>query len=237
MNNIDKVSPKGKWEFDEDVAKCFPDMLKRSIPAYESMRSLVFSIGRNYVKKNTHICDIGCSDEQAIEPFIKHFGMNNYYDLLDVSEPMLKKCRERFQDWKKTQIVDVRNYDIKNGIPPFSNSLVLSILTLQFTPIEYRHKIVQSVYDSLMPGCAFILVEKVLGNTSAIDDVLVKEYYNIKKENLYSQKQIADKRKSLEGVLVPITAKWNENLLKECGFKQIDCFWRCLNFAGWVAIK
>lgn len=238
MNRQDNVDVAGeKWAFDEDVAKCFPDMLKRSIPAYESMRNLVFSIGRNYVKKNTHICDIGCSDGQAIEPFIKYFGMNNYYDLLDVSEPMLKKCRERFQDWKKTQIVDVRNYDIKNGIPRFSNSLVLSILTLQFTPIEYRHKIVQSVYDSLMPGCAFILVEKVLGNTSAIDEILVKEYYNMKKENSYSQKQIADKRKSLEGVLVPITAKWNENLLKECGFRQIDCFWRCLNFAGWIAIK
>lgn len=80
-------------------------------------------------------------------------------------------------------------------------------------------------------------VEKVLGNTSAIDEIFVKEYYNMKKENSYSQKQIADKRKSLEGVLVPITAKWNENLLKECGFRQIDCFWRCLNFAGWIAIK
>lgn len=63
MNRQDNVDIAGKkWEFDEDVAKCFPDMLKRSIPAYESMRSLVFSIGRNYVKKNTHICDIGCSD-------------------------------------------------------------------------------------------------------------------------------------------------------------------------------
>lgn len=103
LNRQDNVDVAGKkWAFDEDVVKCFPDMLKRSIPAYESMRNLVFSIGRNYVKKNTHICDIGCSDGQAIEPFIKYFGMNNYYDLLDVSEPMLKKCRERFQDWKKT---------------------------------------------------------------------------------------------------------------------------------------
>lgn len=38
----DNIVPRDKWAFDEDVAKCFPDMLKRSIPAYESMRSLVF---------------------------------------------------------------------------------------------------------------------------------------------------------------------------------------------------
>ena len=49
--------------------------------------------------------------------------------------------------------------------------------------------------------------------------------------------QIRDKRKSLEGVLVPVTAKWNEDILRQCGFRKVDCFWRCLNFAAWVAIK
>lgn len=29
----------------------------------------------------------------------------------------------------------------------------------------------------------------------------------------------------------------NEDLLRMTGFKKIDCFWRCLNFAGWIAIK
>lgn len=126
---------------------------------------------------------------------------------------------------------------IKNGFKVNNCSLVLSILTLQFTPIEYRHKIVKSIYDNLNEGGALIVVEKVLGNTYEIDEMMVNQYYNIKKEHCYTEKQIKDKRKSLEGVLVPITAKWNEELLKEAGFKQIDCFWRCLNFAGWVAIK
>jgi len=54
---------------------------------------------------------------------------------------------------------------------------------------------------------------------------------------LHPQEQIASKRKSLEGVLVPITARWNEDMLKAAGFRKIDCFWRNLNFAGWIAIK
>ena len=108
---------------------------------------------------------------------------------------------------------------------------------MQFTPIEYRQKIVQSVYDNLIDGGAFIVVEKVLGNTNEIDEILVDEYYRIKSENLYTQEQIQSKRKSLEGVLVPITARWNEDLLKSVGFRKVDCFWRYLNFAGWIAIK
>jgi tRNA (cmo5U34)-methyltransferase len=89
----------------------------------------------------------------------------------------------------------------------------------------------------LEPGGALILVEKVLGSNNAIDTMLVDEYYRIKAENAYTQEQISAKRKSLEGVLVPITARWNEEMLKEAGFRSVDCFWRYLNFAGWVAVK
>ena len=42
---------------------------------------------------------------------------------------------------------------------------------------------------------------------------------------------------SLEGVLVPVTAKWNEQLLRSAGFAEVDMFWRWMNFAGWVAVK
>ena len=46
-----------------------------------------------------------------------------------------------------------------------------------------------------------------------------------------------DPEVTLEGVLVPVTARWNEELLHEEGFRSVDCFWRHLNFAGWVAVK
>jgi tRNA (cmo5U34)-methyltransferase len=93
------------------------------------------------------------------------------------------------------------------------------------------------VYDKLNEGGAFILVEKVLGNSAQIDNLFVKEYYDMKKDNGYTQEQIANKRKSLEGVLVPLTASFNEHLLHQVGFKYVDCFFRCLNFSGWIAIK
>ena len=220
-----------KWEFDEKVAEVFDNMLERSIPQYELMRELVARIGCKYVKVNSAIVDIGCSNGNAIAPFVRAYGNDCKFMLLDVSEPMLEKCREKYG------FLDIRNHDITKGLPEVDASLVLSILTLQFTPIEYRQKIVQSIYDNLRKGGALILVEKVLGNTNEIDEVMVDEYYRIKSENAYTQEQIQSKRKSLEGVLVPITAKWNEDLLKSAGFSKVDCFWRCLNFAGWIAIK
>ena len=228
----DEVNPKGKWEFDNEVARCFDNMLERSIPGYEDMRSLVFAIGRHFAEMGKTIIDIGCSNGNAALPFVKTF--KNNFILCDVSESFLNLCELGFKEYKN---VKVMKHDLRNGVPDDEYSLVLSILTVQFTPIEYRHKIIQSVYDHLEPGGAFIFVEKLLGSRYDIDSILVEEYYDIKKKHQYTQEQIQSKRKSLEGVLVPITEEWNLQLLKSAGFKKIECFWRYLNFAGWVAIK
>lgn len=66
---------------------------------------------------------------------------------------------------------------------------------------------------------------------------MVDRYYALKSANGYSRDEIERKRYSLEGVLVPVTARWNEELLTGAGFRQVDCFWRWMNFAAWVAVK
>lgn len=223
----------GKWEFDDEVTNVFGDMLSRSIPNYDTMRELCFMVGRNFVSANGIVSDIGCSNGLASDKFIKAFP-NATFVLSDVSEPMLDACRERYANNKNVSVV---RYDLRNGVPTKGNDLVIASLTLQFTPIEYRWNILQSIYDSLNDGGALILVEKILGSNARIDNILVNEYYNIKRENGYSEELIQNKRRSLEGVLVPLTAEFNEHLLTMCGFQQVDCFWRCLNFCAWVAIK
>ena len=121
--------------------------------------------------------------------------------------------------------------------PPVKASITLLVLTLQFVPIEYRAQLLKRIYDSTIPGGALIVVEKVLGTSAVIDNALVKLYYDLKQEHGYTQEQIASKRQALEGVLVPVTAKWNEELLHSAGFSHVDTFWRYLNFAGFVAVK
>lgn len=236
--NKDNYIPTNSWEFNEDVTSVFGDMISRSIPSYEIMRELCYRIGRNFLKKDddmyNNVTDIGCSNGLSVQRFIDEYITNTNFSLLDISEPMLDECRKKYDGLKN---VNVLNHDIVEKLPQQDNNLVISCLTIQFTPIEYRQTILLNVYDSLKSGGALILVEKVLGNSYETNKLLVDEYYDIKKENGYSQELIQAKRKSLEGVLVPLTASFNEQMLRECGFRKIDTFWRCLNFCGWIAIK
>lgn len=119
---------------------------------------------------------------------------------------------------------------------PTNTSLCLSILAMQFMPTAYRQSMIDTVYDRLNPGGAFIFVEKIIGDEN-MDDTLVDLYYQMKRSNGYTDEMIMGKRKSLENVLSPLKAEWNEDMLHEAGFQKVDMFWRCLNFCGWVAVK
>ncbi len=237
QDQIDHTMPGEKWAFDRSVTEVFDNMLARSIPQYDVMRKAVFDLARDYIQPGTAVIDLGCSRGEALSPLVDHFGAQNHFIGIEVSDPMIEAARKRFEGYINCGIVNIKKMDLRIERPISKASVTLCVLTLQFTPIEYRLRILRDVYNSTLPGGALILVEKVLGASADIDTEMVKTYYRLQSENGYSVEEIERKRLSLEGVLVPVTAKWNEELLSMSGFRQVDCFWRWMNFAGWVAVR
>lgn len=234
MEPKDNICSAGKWQFNQEVADCFGDMLERSVPDYRSMRSLVFEVGRKFVRPDTAIVDTGCSTGLAVQPFVEAFGAANRFWLIDNAPAMTEACRKRYD--VQTNYVFVQRCNLWSFLPlPDRASLVLAVLSLQFMPTSYRQQIMRDIYQSLNPGGAFILVEKVCGGS--LDELMTGLFYDMKRRNGYTDKQIMGKRKSLENVLSPLKAEWNVDMLQAAGFRRIEMFWRCLNFCGWVAVK
>ena len=230
----DNVKPGEKWEFNEDVAACFANMLERSIPDYKSMRVLTYKAGERFIQPDTLIVDIGCSTGLAVEPFVEKYRDQNDFLLIDNAPAMVDACQKRFSDTPGVQVVAGNLWD-HLPFPKKRASLVLSVLSLQFMPTSYRQKMLCDIYDGLTFGGALILVEKIV--SESLDDLMVHLYYEMKRENGYTEAQIMDKRRSLENVLSPLKAGWNVDMLRVAGFRKIDMFWRCLNFCGWIAVK
>lgn len=234
---VDRVLPAGPWEFDADVTDVFDNMLARSIPQYDVMRREVFEIGSRFVKHGTCVVDLGCSRGEAMAPFVDRFGAYVRFVGVERSAPMLEAARARFAGLILSKTIEIFDRDLRSWYPPASASLTLCVLTLQFTPIEHRAGILSRAFENTIPGGAFILVEKVLGRDRAMDELLVERYLAMKAANGYTREEIERKRLALEGVLVPVTYRWNEELLAAAGFRTFECFWRWMNFAAWVAVK
>jgi tRNA (cmo5U34)-methyltransferase len=210
-------------------------MLARSIPQYGAMREAVFDLASRFVQPQTAVVDLGCSRGEALAPFVQTFGDANRFIGVEVSPPMLAAARERFAD--ATGVVEIRDLDLRTSYPPEPASVTLAVLTLQFTPVDQRHRIAQAVFAHTLPGGAFVLVEKVRAAGTTVDELFVDRYHAMKARHGYTTEQIERKRLALEGVLIPMTARENEALLEAAGFRQVECFWRWLNFAGWLAVR
>jgi len=233
----DEIVPQGKWVFDQGVADVFEDMLNRSIPGIEDMRETINIIIKNVIPLGGSILDIGCSDGQQLSRLqalespsmqLKLFGVDN-------SREMIQKAVERCG-----ASVKFLHHDMCEGNPRFSNGpirydVILSILTLQFIPVELRPRILFYIKNSLRTGGRFIFVEKVMFSNSEAQDLITKVYHNIKVNNGYSQDQVKTKHISLRNVLVSKTIEDNTKMLYDAGFQSVTTFWQNTAFVGWVA--
>jgi tRNA (cmo5U34)-methyltransferase len=229
--------PEHTWAFDDGVTDVFEDMLERSIPSYTTMRDLVRTLGKRFVQPDTAIVDLGCSNGLALEPFTRIYGAHNRYIGVEISEPMAAAAAARFASWPSGQ-VRIYQDDLRTFYPKgLQTSLTLAVLTLMFVPVNYRNMILRNAYTSTVPGGALIVVEKLLGDYPETDELFVDAYHAMKLANGYSLEAIERKRLALEGVQVPITDAANMLALDHAGFDVVECFWKHLNFAGYIAIK
>lgn len=224
------------WEFDQEVTRVFDDMLERSIPQYEVMRELVTDAATAFARKETAIVDLGCSRGEALSRVIDDLADWDEYEFVgaEISEPMVSAARHRLGESAR-----VVSWDLRRGYPPHDLpvSVSLCVLTLMFVPVNYRLHLLGAAHDATLRGGAILLVEKVLGASARIDDVLQANYHRRKTLNGYTPDEVERKRLALEGVLVPLTAEMNVSMLRAAGWTTVDCIWAWGPFRAWVGVK
>ena len=94
---------------------------------------------------------------------------------------MFSAVTSKYANEIKEKKVIICNIDLEKKFPVSTNSVVLSILTLQFIKPEHRLKILKSVYNSLCCGGCFILVEKLISDNSIFENCFTDIYYSMKK--------------------------------------------------------
>ena len=225
------------FEFNRAVVSVFDDMVVRSVPFYLEIQRMITELAADFALEGTQIYDLGCSTgttmmnlEKVIDPKIRFVGIDN-------SDEMLKSCKKNLKSAGITRDIDLVKADINNGVLLENSSVVILCLTLQFVRPLYREKLLKSIYDQLHENGALIMIEKVLGEATLFNRMFIKYYYDFKQANNYSQTEIAKKREALENVLIPYKLKENEDMLKDCGFKHIEVFFKWYNFSGFVAMK
>ena len=234
---VDKVFNKSitkQFEFDEEVASVFDDMLNRSVPFYKEMQRLSINFACNFLNENDKVYDLGCSTASMLIELSKHCKHKLNLVGIDNSTAMLDNARKKAKAFGvEIELINADLHDVAYD----DAKLILSNYTLQFIRPLQREKLVKKIYDSLEEKGIFIFSEKVISSNSTLNKQSIDEYYEFKKTQGYSEFEIAQKREALENVLIPYTEEENKKMILDAGFSHCETIFKWVNFATFIAIK
>ncbi len=229
------------FRFNENVARVFPDMLRRSIPGYAASIEAIGSLAARYVRAGTNCYDLGCSLGAATlamrqgirEPACRIVAV-------DSAPAMIARCREVIAEDDRLNgpetDVDVVEGDIRD-ISFVNASMVVLNYTLQFVEPGDRGELLRNICEGMNDGGVLVLSEKVADENPEMETLLVELHHEHKRRNHYSDLEIARKRAALENVLVPETVATHRERLSNAGFSHSAVWLRYFNFVSIIAIR
>ena len=225
------------FAFDEQVASVFPDMIRRSVPGYETVIAMLGVFASSLVTQGSRVYDLGCSQGAATLALRRHIQVPDVTLVaVDNSEPMIERCRTNVAADLSPSTVELRCEDIQDT--PIENaSLVALNYTLQFVPLDQRPGLVRRLYEGMNPGAGLILSEKIRLPGADQQERFTHWHHEFKRLNGYSDLEISQKRQAIENVLIPESLEDHMQRLQQAGFSEVYCWFQCFNFASFVAIK
>ena len=222
------------FEFDEQVASVFDDMIARSVPGYSLLLKMIGLYAGIFVTPGSRVFDLGCSLGAAslvIEAQTREIDCRIV--AVDNSPAMIERRRqlESGEGRIEWRCEDIRHTRVEHA------SMVVLNLTLQFLQPEERPGLLREICRGLESGGALVLSEKVEFADAQEDTRMVELYQGYKKTMGYSDLEISQKRNALENVLIPDSVERHIERLREAGFGEIYQCFRCFNFVSLLALK
>ena len=215
------------FAFDEAVAAVFPDMIRRSVPGYETVVPLTGLIAAKHLRPNGRCYDLGCSLGATTQAVLAAIGERPCEIVaVDDSQAMLHRARqlagaEPRIHWRRA---DIRELAFEEA------DVVILNYTLQFLPRQDRLPLLQRLRGCLTDGGVLLLSEKLDGYRGFAD-----LHLDFKRANGYSEMEIAGKRTALENVMRIDSEETHLARLRTAGFPMPRLWFRCLNWASFVA--
>jgi len=227
---FEKVNVRGlPFSFNQEVTEVFEDMIDRSVPGYNTTLTIIQQQAKNHYIDGSNVYDLGCSLGASTSSLLKALNGRPKVIAIDNSDSMIRSCRERFSRSIQAEQVKFLKEDISQS-EIVNASIVVMNFVLQFLSIKERVKLMQKIYQGLVPGGILILSEKVHFDSKRQTEEISNIHHSFKAANGYSKLEISSKRDSLEGVLVTETESQHLDRAKEIGFKVPSRLMSNLNF-------
>ncbi len=225
------------FRFDQNVARVFPDMIRRSVPGYEEILRAISLFTAFHVKSGSRCYDLGSSlgaVSLAMRRGIRKPNVNIY--AIDNSPDMIRESRKYVSDNRNETPIHLICADFRDVKIERASVVVLNY-TLQFLDPHERAQRLRTIYQGMLPQGILLISEKILFSDPQEQEFQYAMHLAFKKAQGYSNLEISQKRTALENVLIAETFEAHRNRLLNIGFKQCFQWFQYFNFISMAAIK
>ncbi len=225
------------FAFDDAVAAVFPDMIRRSVPGYETVIPMTGLLAARHARDvaaadgTRRIYDLGCSLGATTLAVLRQLGDTPARIVaVDNAQAMIERARAAIADPRvEFQLADVRELDFEPA------TVVLLNYVLQFIPPADRLALLTRIRAALTPGGLLIVSGKI-----RFDDPDEQRFYeaahlDFKRANGYRELEISGKRSALERVMIVDTEEQHRRYFHDAGFGTVRKWYQCLNWASFLA--
>lgn len=224
------------WTFGGATPRKFAGHVARSIPHYEQGHQLVEQVSDYFIKSDSVGYEIGTSTGTLIERLARRHPLGAQWIGIDVEPSMIEFAR---QEHVRTNGAANVEYSVADACQFHyrRSDFMVAYYTVQFVPPRLRQQLIDTIYQTLNWGGAFMMFEKVRAPDARFQDIASALYVDFKLENGYTAQEIVEKASSIKGVLEPFSSGANLDLLRRAGFVDVMTIFKHLCFEGFLAIK
>ncbi len=227
-----------RWA-DNEFAKEYRDNADIFIVERQRMIGIMASFYRHFIYGNskTELLDLGCGDGILTQRILESDG-NVSATLVDASDDMLAKAKERLNDYKDIDYIRASFQEVMGqDIISCSFDFIVSSLAIHHLTTDEKMLFFKKIHSHLNEGGYFLNIDVVLPPTDTLEQWYLQmwnEWMDERKASLGIDRDLfSDVTRRYKGYdeNKPDTLESQLNALREIGFGEVDCFYKYGVFA------
>ncbi|MEN8262136.1 MAG: methyltransferase domain-containing protein [Nitrospirota bacterium] len=229
---------KTRWA-DNEFAKEYRDNADIFIVERQRMIGIMASFYRYFISGNNkkELLDLGCGDGILIERILEIDG-NVSATLVDASDDMLVKAKERLKDYKNIDYIRASFQEVMGqDIIRSSFDFIVSSLAIHHLTTDEKMLFFNKIHSHLHKGGYFLNIDVILPPTDTLEQWYLqmwnewmeeqKKQFNIDRDLF---KDVTRRYKAYDENK-PDTLDSQLNALRDIGFVEVDCYYKYGVFA------
>ncbi len=215
------------------VSEKYDKQRKELIPCFDDFYKIPVELS-NQIKSVHNILDIGAGTGLMSAFFLEKYNEADF-TLVDISEEMLKKAKERFSGFSNFEFLVQDLEDLALEKNKFD--LVISGLAIHHLDDEAKKKLFKTIHKLLKDGGLFINADQVLGENDFSEALYTSSW----RDKVTANKTLTSEEKeaTFERIKLDKMSPLNEQLkwLEDVGFQNVANVYQYYNFVVYTAKK